>query len=357
MSKITVNFKLANVFKNRMKNFKIINLILLILLTGACIHSESDFPTGSEPLTKWTTKQLVTKGKSEFTNKNFSESIKYLQEAAKRDDKEALYALGYIQYHGLSVANNPKVAQDLIRRSAELGYEPALKALRLFLGTRSQFTVVNDTPTYLDEIEKKAYDKTVDKTDLVTITDNTTNKIVKATPPTPSITTNKNTTVTISNDTKNKNTKTTSPIPTNKSTEVTKDINQTKVVKLNNSQFKPTLINSEADNQKPNKVLTQPVKNINIDWLNKQDSNDYTIQVLAEETIETIETFISQNNLKNKLHPFSYYHKNKLWYGAGFGVFKKSEDAYSAMLNDLPPAVASKKPWVRQFKNINNKTT
>lgn len=133
------------------------------------------------PLTKWSTKQLVTKGKTEFANKNYSQSIKYLHEAAKRDDKEALYALGYIQYHGLSVPNNPKFAQDLIRRSAELQYEPAIKAQRLFLSTRSQFTVDSETPAYLDDFNKKAYDKSNSINNSKNVNQNSTLKVSKTT--------------------------------------------------------------------------------------------------------------------------------------------------------------------------------
>lgn len=136
-------------------------------------------------------------------------------------------------------------------------------------------------------------------------------------------------------------------------------MNQSIVASESNSQVKIIKNKNEANTEKPiaNKqepkiASTKNLKNINKNWLNKQGANNYTIQVLADDNLEAIEKFISQNNLENKLMPFSYYYKDKLWYGAGFGVFTNSQDAYYAMLNDLPSTLTSKKPWVRQFKNI-----
>ncbi|HSD60526.1 MAG TPA: tetratricopeptide repeat protein [Burkholderiales bacterium] len=59
------------------------------------------------------------------------EAVKYYQMAADKQDPEGLYALGGMYAAGEGVKQDPKKALELIRASAELGYETAINAMAL----------------------------------------------------------------------------------------------------------------------------------------------------------------------------------------------------------------------------------
>lgn len=377
-----------------MKIIQAFLLSLIVLLNVACSNSTEPPPKGT-PLAKWTDEQLVAKGKQAFEAANYKSSLPYLREAAKRDNPDAQYALGFMHYYGLAGQRNLELAQDLIRRSAEKGHQPAVRALRLFIATKSNLTVDSNKSTYI------AKNTAQSKPDSNLLADNTTNAITKT--KISDVKTNK-TIITKPVEIAQKTSDTKDPVQ-KKSSQQTKQMpaklsntqpaqskskvppakEQSKVLITNTKQdknpisqqvskasnrtantktVKKTDTNSVTIVQQPSQKKLTEIKavsnrlalDINKKWLSKQQPDQYTIQVITSESLKEIETFISNNNLQNKLHIFSYTHNNKQWYGAGFGVYAKPDEAYSTMLNDIPPALVAQKPWVRQFKNIHQNT-
>lgn len=120
------------------------------ILLAFALTSCSQFPSDEEiPVTQWTDDQLFEKAKYDFDNQNYDQSRQNLETLAKKNNKEAQYALGYQYYYGLGVEKNNALAQDYIRQSADQGYKPAIRALRQFVINNSTFVVDTKTPSYL----------------------------------------------------------------------------------------------------------------------------------------------------------------------------------------------------------------
>lgn len=336
------------------KLFKLISVISLVTLLSGC---SSSVPSTDLSLSKWSTEQLVTKGRAEFENSNYSNASKYLKEASNRDNPEALYALGYMHYYGHGITRDPDMAQDLIRRAAAFGHKPAIKALRLFIANKSIFTVDTETSTYLA-------DSAVNPTD----TPKTNN--IKPAPITAKINnTNASNKLSANLSAQVKTIETITPIAAlpnfehqnNKISEpktapnITPNITKTPSIKANNINI--TTIENEPAPAQPTQAklsLEPTLAPLDNSWLKKQNPNDYTVQITSKKTLSELQEFITTNNLNNKAHIFGYVYKNETWYGAGIGVYQKPSEAYNAMLNAPIGIIGIKatKPWVRQFKNI-----
>lgn len=357
---------------NKPFKFNIINklcIVLLVLFISACSEPP---PPKEKPLSQWTTEQLVAKGQTEFQNQNYNKAYRYLKEAANRDDKEALYALGYMYYYGYGVGRDVSMAQDLIRRSAAFGHKPAIKALRLFVATRSTFSVDSNKPTYLSE--NSGLEKTIpnfNKQDVAlgqapSKTQAQTEQLAKI---------NKNSQntddnlfgnkISTNNKIDNKVNETTKKLSIKPSMKFTAKDNKLETTKTTEKQTNNIALdkaqnivdtrinlNKNSDKATPDAKIAKAAKELNSAWFNKQDPNNYTIQITARKSQSELEKFIYINNLQDKVNTFSYMYKNEIWFGAGMGVYKKPSQAYQAMIDELPSEIKARKPWVRQFKNI-----
>ena len=333
--------------------------IALIMLT-ACSLEPSD-----QELHQQTTEQLVTLGKSEFEKGNYTDSSLYLHEASKRDNPEALYALGYMYYYGLGVNKDVNLSRDLIRRSAAFGHRPAVKALRLFIATKSTFNANTSNVDYIAKNDLPTSSKQT--TSLATNTHSQPMTQEEETKEVPNINNNfvaleesndQPTNATVANV---QETVVTNPNKTNSLTlaqeasPILPTVNNASTPSTTSSNTYPIRIKMPTPitlNTAPIKQDTDTSTILDNDWLKKQNPNDYTIQITARKSLKEINDFIDTNNLNNKVELFSYLNKNQVWYGAGIGVYKKPSEAYQALLNDMPSELKAKKPWVRQFKNI-----
>ncbi len=318
------------------------NLIASIIL-AACLTLTtcSEYVNlGAEPGDE----QLMIQARQAYAEKQYEASYKNLYHLANKNNKEAMYALGYLYYYGLGVESNPKIAQDLIRQSADQGYKPAMKALRLFSATKSTFTVDNYNQSYIaDYSPPKSTNKK--KTPLAlntsteevqtTLPETTTESAAKAESLIKELAQTADATkpTTIENHAKNSNT----------TVERTYKLPNITIFKSRDI-IKTNELLTTASNKKQN-------TSANNSWLNSQQPNKYTIQITTSKDQTEIEKFISHNNLTNKANTYSYLSNNEIWYGAGYGVYDNPSEAYKA-LSEMPINSKSRKPWVRQFKNI-----
>ena len=124
---------------------KILSAFLLLTSLNAC----SDYSQIDDDQRVRTDQELFEKAKHDFDQQDYGQSHKSLKILAEKNNKEAMYALGYQYYYGLGVKKNSDAAQDYIRRSADLGYKPAIKALRQFNIANSTFVVDTKSSSYL----------------------------------------------------------------------------------------------------------------------------------------------------------------------------------------------------------------
>jgi TPR repeat protein len=72
----------------------------------------------------------LQQGKHTFSSGDYQTSFRQLLPVAVRGDKEAQYAVGYMYYNGLGVAQDSQTGIVWMKRSAEQHYAPAENAMR-----------------------------------------------------------------------------------------------------------------------------------------------------------------------------------------------------------------------------------
>lgn len=86
-------------------------------------------------------------------------------------------------------------------------------------------------------------------------------------------------------------------------------------------------------------------------WLRDQPPGNYTIQLMAASSAATVKQYIERHGLK---HETAYAHTPRgglPWYSLVYRSFTSYQAARTA-LEQLPPALAKDKPWVRRFEDI-----
>ena len=83
-------------------------------------------------------------------------------------------------------------------------------------------------------------------------------------------------------------------------------------------------------------------------WVLTQPARVYTLQVVAQETLQKRELFISRFGLENRVERFSTQKNGQRWYVAAVGVYDSRGEALEASRH-LPQGVV---PWVRSFGSI-----
>ncbi len=389
---------------------KIIPALFILISLTAC---SENFSLTEEQQLQLTDDQRIEKAKYDFDQKDYDASLKNLKLLAEKNNKEAMYALGYQYYYGLGVDKNNVIAQDYIRKSADLGYKPAIRALRQFMIAKSTFVVDTKKPSYLAfkdngaDLSNSSNNKIIDNNDddtnaaidqlledtktvkqeplqsktkithgfgfdeaKITEAASTTEVSEKASITKKTELREKKRPIKVAAKPKNKSKATDiwdSSIKVsandakiiNKIAEAAKAKQLKEVAEFNDEPDEDKI--SIVDTENKFKDTTEPENNIVTSlvdatkptgWLQQQNPSDFTIQINASNNRSDIEQFITNNNLQNKVKAFSYLYNNQTWYGAGYGVYNKPSDAYQALLEELPADIKIKKPWVRQFKNI-----
>lgn len=66
-----------------------------------------------------------------YKNGYYKQAYPTLFELARRQDPEAMYAVGYMRYYGMGVSKDTDIARDYIGRAAKMGYAPATDAVKM----------------------------------------------------------------------------------------------------------------------------------------------------------------------------------------------------------------------------------
>lgn len=106
--------------------FRVIIIACIASFLFACAKVEQT-PTPPSP------KEMseLQQGKRLFEDGYYKRSLHYLLPLACDGNAEAQYAVGYMYYYGYGVAQDTEVGYFWIRRSANQGFQPAVKALFL----------------------------------------------------------------------------------------------------------------------------------------------------------------------------------------------------------------------------------
>lgn len=88
--------------------------------------------------------------------------------------------------------------------------------------------------------------------------------------------------------------------------------------------------------------------------ISKADKNAYTIQVVADDSIETINNFIKQHKLSGHAEVVKIQRNSKPWYIGVYGVYKTAAEAQNA-IDDLPDAVQDEEPFVKRVSDVQSK--
>lgn len=104
-----------------------------------CILSLSLFACVTHPSPRVTSE--LQQGKRYFNEGYYRRALHQLLPLACDGNPEAQYAVGYMYYYGLGVAQDTDVGYFWIKRSAEKGYMPAIKALHLISTDRDAATL------------------------------------------------------------------------------------------------------------------------------------------------------------------------------------------------------------------------
>lgn len=100
-----------------MANHRIISVLLAI--SGAALSGCQFMPGFSDPAME------------EFVRGDYIRAYAKLETRARLGDTSAQYAVGYMNYYGLGVAENRDLALNWFRVSARYGYQPAQQAIRI----------------------------------------------------------------------------------------------------------------------------------------------------------------------------------------------------------------------------------
>lgn len=103
----------------------IITSLMSLLLTACVAHHYPAPPPRMSPRVMSEFQQ----GKRYFEEGYYKKAMQQLLPLACEEIAEAQYAVGYMYYYGYGVAQDTDVGYFWIKRSADQGYPPAIKAL------------------------------------------------------------------------------------------------------------------------------------------------------------------------------------------------------------------------------------
>ncbi len=107
----------------------LVSFLALTLISCALPHPPPRTYTESELL----------QGKRDFDAGYYKRAMRELLPLACEGNPEAQYAVGYMYYYGLGVAQDTDVGYFWIKRAADQNYRPAIKALELITQNANDF--------------------------------------------------------------------------------------------------------------------------------------------------------------------------------------------------------------------------
>jgi septal ring-binding cell division protein DamX len=87
------------------------------------------------------------------------------------------------------------------------------------------------------------------------------------------------------------------------------------------------------------------------EWLEQQDKDLYTVQLASSRSEALIKKYYNENDIKSEGGYYHYVRDGVDRYALVFGVYK-SIAAANAAIENFPPKLRSKKPWVRKIQSL-----
>ncbi len=86
-------------------------------------------------------------------------------------------------------------------------------------------------------------------------------------------------------------------------------------------------------------------------WVNKQNPQFFTLQLISATKKSSLEQFIKKYNLSNDAYIFSTTRNNKPWHSVIYQSYNQRSKA-QATANTLPKELKQTEPWIRSFSQI-----
>ena len=88
------------------------------------------------------------------------------------------------------------------------------------------------------------------------------------------------------------------------------------------------------------------------EWLMAQKPSDFTLQLIGVGQLKSIDQFVAQHGLKDKLFYIQTTRKGKPWYALMYGVFPDRETAKVAIKRELPKSLHKRGLWARSMESV-----
>jgi len=92
-------------------------------------------------------------------------------------------------------------------------------------------------------------------------------------------------------------------------------------------------------------------KSQSVSWINRQRSENWTIQLLAFKSEEQVLQFISEHSLEDKVAYFSEMKQGDVFYKVVYGSYD-SKDKATFVRQNLSRALQEHGPWLRTWSSI-----
>lgn len=113
---------------------------------------------------------------------------------------------------------------------------------------------------------------------------------------------------------------------------------------------KPEPVVKKKLRPQPDPKAEPAIKDIN--WLKKQDSKKYVLQLIGAYEQETIDVYLKAfNNNQDKIIPFIASNKGKEWHVLVYGLYESRDEAVAA-IDTLPTKAKLMAPWPRTVESI-----
>lgn len=86
-------------------------------------------------------------------------------------------------------------------------------------------------------------------------------------------------------------------------------------------------------------------------WIREQPATNFTVQLMAASSEAAVQAYIERHNLADTAAYFRTQHRGSPWYSVVYGSFTSDQQARIA-LQQLPPALTTASPWLRQYADI-----
>ncbi|MDX1812321.1 MAG: SPOR domain-containing protein, partial [Gammaproteobacteria bacterium] len=87
------------------------------------------------------------------------------------------------------------------------------------------------------------------------------------------------------------------------------------------------------------------------DWILRQKPDRYTLQIVAGESLNTVDDFIKEHQLKDNIALYHSLRNSKDWYGLIYGIYETKPLAVAAA-DQMPAKLKTIDPWIRPLSSV-----